>query len=201
MAGPLEGRSLREIPSVTTTWKEWRASHPDTLVLRKPTQEMVADIRRRSSSYAGYHEDPERIGVAGTENPDPRLPGKRLVFGMEGTEGSAAVPLTLLEKKPVLNTEIFGRPAVVFSPPGESAAMAYVRTVDGEELVFEQAEGADGRLVARESESGSTWSWETGECLQGAFEGRRLERIPGTVAYWGVWAQFHPRTEVVRSGF
>ncbi|HSL81753.1 MAG TPA: DUF3179 domain-containing (seleno)protein, partial [Thermoanaerobaculia bacterium] len=53
------------------------------------------------------------------------------------------------------------------------------------------------RLVARDADTGSTWAWETGECLQGAFEGQRLERLSGLTAYWGIWAQFHPETEVV----
>lgn len=112
-------------------------------------------------------------------------------------ERASAVPFGLLEEHPVLNTETLGEPVVVFSPPGEPAAMAYRREVDGELLRFEHVPSEEDRLVARDTETGSIWAWESGECLQGAFEGRRLERIPGLTAYWGVWAQFHSGTEVV----
>lgn len=197
IAGPLEGTTLETIPSEVTTWKQWRERHPDTMVLEKPADERLTDIRRRASSYAGYHGDPEQIGVRGTKNPDPRLPAKTLVFGAVRGNRTAAIPFGLLEESPVLNAEVFGEPIVVFSPPGEMAAMVYERTVDGETLRFEQVEQKGKRLVARDTKSGSTWAWESGECLQGAFEGQRLERIHGQPAYWGIWAQFHPDTEIV----
>lgn len=198
VAGPLEGRALEEIPSEVTTWGEWKARHPDTLALSKPADERLQDIRRRASSYADYHRNPDAIGVSGTENPDPRLPGKTLVFGLRRGQNAAAVPFGLLERHPVLNAEAFGEPVVVFSPPGEMAAMAYLRQVDDEVLRFEHVQSEEERLVARDVRTGSTWAWETGECLQGAFEGKRLERLPGLIAYWGIWAQFHPSSQVVK---
>lgn len=206
VAGPLTGEELAEIPAETTTWADWRRSHPDTLVLRKPHDEMVLDIRRRGSNYDQYHEDAESIGVVGTENPDRRLGPKTLVFGFEGEDRPTAVPLSLLEQSPVLNARVGDRPVVFFSPPGEAAVMAFERRLDGEEITFERVSGeeeadGDARLVVRDSETGSTWSWRRGECVQGELEGRGLERIPGKVAYWGVWAQFHRNTRVIRSGF
>lgn len=197
IAGPLGGHGLEEIPSEVTTWEEWTRRHPDTLVLSKPADERMQDIRRQASSYAEYHQDPDKVGVSGTRNPDARLPGKTLVFGIRTDESVAAVPFTLLERHPVLNAEAFGEPIVVFSPPGEMAAMAYRREVDGEVLRFESVPSDDARLVARDVATGSTWAWESGECLQGAFEGQRLERIPGLTAYWGIWARFHPSSELV----
>lgn len=197
VAGPLAGRQLDTIPSVVTTWGEWRARHPETLVLAKPADEQLQDIRRRASSYAGYHRNPDEIGVLGSENRDPRLPGKALVFGMRQQDAAAAVAFSLLEQHPVLNTRAFGEPIVVFSPAGEAAALAYRRQVDGKALQFEQVPAEGERLLARDLETGSTWAWETGDCLQGAFAGRRLERISGLPVYWGIWAQFHPKTEVV----
>ena len=201
VAGPMKGRKLEQLPAEVTTWSAWRERHPDTLVLRKPGVEAFADARRRGSSYYAYHADPHAIGVNGTRNPDGRLPGKTLVYGIALDGGYAAVPFALLEKMPVLNTEAVGRPVVVFSPQGESAALAYERTVDGKELVFDVVRDADGRLTVRDVATGSTWSWETGECLQGAFAGKSLQRIVGSTVYWGVWAQFHPESEVILSGF
>ncbi len=201
VAGPLTGQKLEVIPAEVTTWSAWKKRHPGTLVLRKPAPEALQDTRRRGSSYGSYHADPDAIGVRGTENPDPRLPGKTLVYGITLNGDFAAIPFALLEKSPVLNTETLETPVVVFSPRGEAAALAYERTVDGEVLSFELVEDGNEQLTARDLATGSTWSWESGECLQGAFEGKSLRRITGSTVYWGIWAQFHRDSEVVLSGF
>lgn len=198
VAGPMKGTELEEVPSEVTTWGEWRERHPDTVVLKKGSEQASADARRGGSAYDDYHAS-DAIGVRGTENPDDRLPGKSLVYGLRRGEEYAAVPFSVLEENPVLNANAFGVPIVVFSPPGENAAMAYTRRVDGETLTFERVAGTEARLTARDTETGSTWSWERGECLQGAFEGKQLERLDGIPVYWGIWAQFHPDTAVVRS--
>ncbi len=187
VAGPEKGAALEEVPSETTTWGAWRTRHPETLVLVRP--EIPGSV------YADYHRDPGKIGVLGTKNPDPRLPGKALVFGLERGKRAAAVAFDLLERHPVVNAEALGGPVAVFSPPGETAAAAYAREVAGRVLTFERAEGEP--FTVRDRESGSTWSWATGQSLSGELAGRSLERIPGTAVYWGVWARFHPGSEVV----
>ncbi len=201
VAGPLTGQKLEVVPSEVTTWSAWKRRHPDTLALRKPPQETLEDTRRRGSSYGSYHADREAIGVRGTKNPDERLPGKTLVYGITLNGGFAAIPFALLEKSPVLNTEALGSPVVVFSPRGEAAALAYERILDGQILTFELVEDGNQRLKVRDLATGSTWSWESGECLQGAFEGKALRHITGSTVYWGIWAQFHRDSEVVLSGF
>lgn len=57
--GELKGTSLEIFPSQMMTWKEWRARHPDTLVLQKPSGN-----RAMRDSYATYHAS-DRIGVTG----------------------------------------------------------------------------------------------------------------------------------------
>lgn len=193
VAGPQEGRELTEIPAEQTTWEDWKQRHPDTLVLVKPKN-------IRGTNYADYHRNPRSVGVLGTKNPDSRMRPKSLVFGMEEGGDAAAIPFGLLQHEPVLNVTALGKPLVVFSSPGEQTALVFERTVDGEELFFERVEGDSGRLTVKDTQSGSTWSWEDGSCLQGPFEGTSLTRVPGTAVYWGIWAQFHPETALVRQG-
>lgn len=200
VAGPQTGRTLEVIAAEVTTWSAWKERHPDTLVLRKPAWEALEDTRRRGTSYSSYHADPGAIGVRGTRNPDERLPGKMLVYGITLNQSYAAVPFALLEKSPVLNTDALGAPIVVFSPRAEAAAFAYERVVDGQELTFELIENQGSTLTVRDLATGSTWSWESGECLEGPFRGRALRRLTGSTVYWGIWAQFHPDTQVVLSG-
>ena len=82
--GPLTGHKLSELPSEVTTWGQWRRAHPDTLLL-------VSESGPRGSPYANYFSDPDKLGVLGTRNPDPRLPGKTWVWGI--AEGKEAVAL------------------------------------------------------------------------------------------------------------
>lgn len=84
LRGPLAGKKLAEIPSVVTTWAEWKKAHPDTLVLR-------AEPGPRRSAYADYISNPEKLGVLGTKNPDARLPGKTWVWGIATPREAVAV--------------------------------------------------------------------------------------------------------------
>ncbi|MBI5248745.1 MAG: DUF3179 domain-containing protein [Desulfomonile tiedjei] len=188
VAGPLEGMKLEQIPSEVTAWAAWKERHPDTLVLVKPAGQ--------DSAYAEYHRDPKKVGIAGSKTPDARLPGKTLVFGMILSDRFAAAPFPVLDTSPVLNNEFSGIPIVIFSPAGENAAMAFERTIDGKALTFEHVVD-QGRLTVRDIGTGSTWSWESGECLQGPFKGKHLKRIPGMPVYWAIWARFHPDTELI----
>lgn len=93
LRGPLTGKKLSEVPSVVTTWGEWRKEHPQTLLLRP-------EPRPRVSPYERYFADPEKLGVLGTKNTDPRLPGKTWVWGIADTSGAVAVVEERLEAEP-----------------------------------------------------------------------------------------------------
>jgi hypothetical protein len=91
--GPLVGEKLRELPSLVTTWREWKAAHPQTLLL-----EPQAGPRR--SPYADYFSDPQKLGVLGARNSDSRLPGKAWVWGVESQTESVAVVEERLDEVP-----------------------------------------------------------------------------------------------------
>jgi hypothetical protein len=75
MDGPLAGRRLEGLPSVQTTWEQWVAAHPQTRVLRKPEEV-------RSSRYASYMNDPQRVGIFRTFWLQAIMPAKTLVHGV-----------------------------------------------------------------------------------------------------------------------
>lgn len=117
VAGPMKGRRLVEVPSELTKWGEWKRRYPQTLVLSKPPLS--------GSAYDDYFADPERIGVRGSTNPDPRLPGKELVIGLERDGRFAAIPLSFVEKRGVVKAEALGIPLVI------TAEGAHERTASG----------------------------------------------------------------------
>lgn len=56
ISGPLKGTRLETVPLVWTTWKEWRAAHPDTRVLTTDTGAL------RSYGSDPYGSYPDRSG-------------------------------------------------------------------------------------------------------------------------------------------
>jgi hypothetical protein len=180
VAGPMKGEKLEEVPSELTTWGTWKRRHPDTLVLAKP--------KLAGSPYEEYFADPEQIGVRGSKNRDRRLPGKMLVLGLEADGKFAAAPLPEIEKRGVMNTTALGLPLVV------TTAGVFDRRVEGRVLSFERVD----LMRLRDRETGSIWSSESGEATEGVLGGSRLRRLSAKVAYWGVWVQFHPQSEIIR---
>ncbi len=121
--GPLAGRRLAEVPSVVTSWREWRKAHPETLLL-------ASDPGPRQSPYADYFANSEKFGVLGTKNSDTRLPGKTWVWGfIDGSEAYAVVEERLTGEPRALTvadqTLWFSREGdrVLISPEGSVRAL------------------------------------------------------------------------------
>jgi len=187
--GPHEGDTLTEIPSMVTTWGEWKRLHPGTLVLEKPPLD--------GSPYESYYISEEHYGVFGRDNPDDRLPGKELVIGVQEDGVTAAVSLSRLREAGVINGFVGEVPVawVAISGPG---AAAFERRLDGTvlELAFNQA----GRLAAGGERAGaSEFDPVTGEALSGPLAGRTLRRLPAMRAYWYSWVSFHPDTVLLEN--
>ena len=188
VAGDLAGQSLQELPSQLTTWGDWKERHPDTLAMR------VVGGRPTGASYVDYHRDRNKIGIHGTRNPDDRLPGKTLIFGVQTEGGAAAVSLAKVQKEGLLRGAVGGQPIVVMAVgPQGATALSYSSEIEGRLLNFESVDSDR----VRDRETGSLWSRESGECLEGELAGKMLAPVSGKMVYWGVWIQMHPDTELL----
>jgi hypothetical protein len=186
--GHHEGATLREIPSMVTTWGEWKRLHPGTLVLEKPPLE--------GSPYESYYSSEERYGAFGSNNPDDRLPGKELIIGVQESGVTAAVSLSRLRESGVINGYVGETPVawVAVSAPG---AAAFERRLDG--AILELAYDQSGRLISADAGAGASgFDPVSGEALSGPLAGRRLRRLPAMRAYWYSWVTFHPDTVLVK---
>ena len=185
--GNHEGERLEEVPSFVTTWGEWKRLHPDTLVLR-PSEES-----RDGTPYAGYVQDPNRLGILGTANPDRRLPGKTMVLGILGSDGdAAAVPLESLEQDSFIQGRVGPTPFLAVSVARNGAA-AFDRRLEGNVHDFRRR--VDGLLV--DVGTISLWDPEQGRAIKGPLEGKSLRRLDSLSVFWFVWAGFHPDTAVL----
>lgn len=178
---------LTPLPALQTTWGEWKRLHPDTLALRK-------DSRIRDTLYQRYLAD-ERLGVAGTRNPDARLPGKGLVVGIEEAGRALAVSLEALRRSRLHQTRFGGQPLLVVLLPSGDTARVFSRRVGKRTLSFEPLPG-EGELRLRDRETGTLWSASSGRALAGPLAGEQLLPAQHKLSYWFAWAAYHPETRV-----
>jgi hypothetical protein len=152
--GPMKGKQLPFFPSTVTTWAQWKASHPHTLVLPG----------RRTNGFMGtYHglSRPADLGLA-------------VVVRFKGK----LYPFRELERVPLMNDRFQNLPLVVYFSKSDGTAVAWERRVDGRELTFAPDGTAPaGAAVLRDRETGTRWSWLRGEAIEGKLKGKRLESV------------------------
>ena len=186
--GPLAGKELEFVPSVHTTWAEWKSRHPDTVAL-------VKGYRGNRDSYSGYYES-GRAGVLGREQQDDRLYVKEFVVGvaLENDDGTAAVafPFSVLNREPVVNATVARTPVLVVFNPESGAAAVYRRTLGDQTLAFRPSD--DDTIV--DAETGSVWDRWSGEAVSGPLAGEILARVKSTAAFWFGWKDWYPDTDV-----
>jgi hypothetical protein len=189
LRGPLQGRQLTEVPAIQTTWKTWKTLHPETLALVKP-----AAIR--GSPYEDYARDPERRGLSQTRG-DPRLPGKTIIIGLHAGDDAVAIPLSVLEKRLIVEADLAGRPVMVFYSRREDTAAAFRATVNGRELSFRLRKQEE-QSILEDAETNSQWSALEGRAVAGPLQGTRLEPVPYLRSYWYAWSAYRPQTRIIR---
>jgi hypothetical protein len=180
--GPLVGKSLQEIPSEMSTWAEWKARHPNTVVLKKSVPVGPGHVR--------YAADRDMLGIFGSKNRDDRLGGKEMIYGVRLPGGEAlAVVQSHLEEKGGIVTSV-GESSVLITRSSAGGVVAY-GLPQGPAAVAPQQDGT-WKLA-----DGSSVDASTGDVVRGPRQGETLERLPVTRAYWFAWISFYPRSQVV----
>ena len=186
--GPLAGKELEFVPSIHTTWAEWKSRHPDTVALEK-------GYSGGRDSYSGYYES-GRAGVLGREQQDDRLYVKEFVVGValeiDSRAAAVAFPFSVLNREPVVNATVAQTPVLVVFNPETGAAAVYRRTVDDETLSFQPQ---DGDTIV-DAETGTVWDAWRGEAISGPLTGQTLTRVKSTAAFWFGWKDWYPDTDV-----
>ena len=129
VAGPLKGEELQMVPTMNTSYREWKKKHPDTWVL---TEETGFQRDYTSNPYPGYAQS-ERL-YFDVEQEDPRFHPKETIIGIELNGAFKAYPFTELEKlkKGYLKDQFQGRELLInYSSDSQSAT---ITNEQGEEL-------------------------------------------------------------------
>ena len=175
------GVELKVRPVAITSWQKWRARHPDTAVLSLETG--YDRDYTPGKPYAPYFNSPDLMFPARVN--DTRLGAKDYVYALRLGDNEKAWSLALFEDNPVLNDRIGPRQVVLVGDPETRTVRAYAS--DGLEFA---AHSTDPDVLV--STAGGFRITE--DALVGTDE-RRLERLPGHIAYWFAWQNFRPRAE------
>ncbi|RMF84387.1 MAG: DUF3179 domain-containing protein [Nitrospinota bacterium] len=194
ITGAKRGTRLRVLPAMQTTWKLWRALHPETLVIAKSRSPYLRDYSR--DPYEGYYYS-SRTGVIPPLRRDQRLNPKEYIIGVRIAGKAKAYPFSLLNTHPVINDSFQGTPLLVVFSRESATGMVFRRTLAGKVLTFSLAgEGKGEVILLRDAETGSLWSGLTGTAQQGPLQGKSLIPLPLTYAFWFGWKDFYPDTVI-----
>lgn len=172
--GPHKGKQLPFFPSTVTTWAQWKAHYPHTLVLPG----------RRRDGFMGTYEGLTR----------PVELGLVVVVRFKGK----LYPFRALERAPLVNDTFEEIPLVVLFSKRDGTAVAWDRRVEGRELRFmlSPRAGRQGAPLLRDRETGSLWSWLTGEAVEGALKGARLASVSHNPILVERFKAFYPSAPV-----
>lgn len=193
--GPLHGTDLGLYPSTTIAWEDWKAKHPDTLVLERPRcgdnstdnrRGCRGDFQRNYENYPyGSYRSDRSVGITGQARGDVQgLHPKANVVGVVLDGTAKAYPLSLLSGRKVLDDEVAGTPVVV-------------TWVDGDAAVYERPGNrsfhlgeTNGTIV---DERGNRYDAATGASHGAVPDLRRIETVD---LFWFAWLDHHPKTQL-----
>ncbi len=181
IVGPMSGTRLTMLPSLTTSWGEWKRSHPETQILSRELGLLRSQAAYdRSSVNTRYQEALNaRLFAFPVDNDklDSRLsPGDR-VFALQVDEEHKAYLLT--READWLVNDVVGEGAIVVV--GRSripSATAFFANPDGQKLTFELVDGA-----VTDEQTGSRWD-ANGLAVSGPLQGSQLEPVPSRTSFW-----------------
>jgi len=186
LTGKFAGRSLTTFPSTTTTWSEFRAAHPEGVVLEPLRGGSEAGARSPGQAYdmepySRYRDDDE-FGLYGMRGDGERrtwdrtdLDAKTLVLGITHDGDAVGYPLPRVEAAGgVVTDTVGGRKVVVVA--GDSELHAFEDPGTSWTLT-------DGELTG----DGAVWDQRTGE----SDDGRQLERVPARTLFAFAWHDDH----------
>jgi hypothetical protein len=200
--GELAGEevTLDLLPVVLTSWEDWRAQHPETLVLDINTG--FGFDYSPGAAYGSYFDSAETVYPVGQRG--DQLGSKEQVYALRVNDVPKAYALNTLIIEQVVNDEIAGTPLVLVAT-GDRVDVAGT-SLQGDEVIY--TAGAEVRAFQRGEEqfspgpeegivldsAGRKWQL-TEEALVGP-DDQLLPRLNGHLSYWFGWYAFFPNTLV-----
>ncbi|MGB3714323.1 MAG: DUF3179 domain-containing (seleno)protein [Candidatus Promineifilaceae bacterium] len=202
--GELAGQDLKLdiLPVVLTTWADWLAQHPDTLVLDRDTGYYPPEIYVPGVFYGDYFASGDTMFPVWQRS--DLLPPKEFVYTLHLNGEPKAYQIEALVNDRVLNDSLGDIPVVLVADRGAVAVNGRHQIlgdvyydVGGEVRAFDRGNGVftpgeDPDTVV--DGAGNPWQ-VTEEGLVGP-DGVVAPRIAGHLAYWFGWYAFFPNTQL-----
>jgi hypothetical protein len=200
--GPLVSDDVRLalLPVVLTTWAEWQAQHPETVVLDLNTG--FDRPYELGAAYGRYFAAEETMFPVWRRS--DLLPAKSQIYALSIDGQPKAYPLALLSEEQVVNDTVAGEelvliargePVAVDVVYGQAGAVTY--SAGGEVRAFARGGRTFGPgAAADEVVDASGVVWQVTEAALVAPSGATLPRVSGHLAYWFGWYAFFPNTLV-----
>jgi hypothetical protein len=178
------GIELARLPITVSTWRAWRAAHPQTTVVGLETG--YDRDYSPGAAYGKYFASPDTMFPVWKR--DAALPPKEWIYGLRDGAAARAFRVETLWDERVVNDRVGGLPVVLVADPESRSIRAYGRGV----RMF--AEGPSPSEVV-EPATGEVFRVEE-EALYPAVAagGESLPRVPGHLAYWFGWYAQYPET-------
>jgi hypothetical protein len=206
VVGVLAGDTLESVPSPLVAWSEFRAAHPEGMVLDRGATGFRRDYGR--NPYSGYDDPDTTPFLLRGFGVDDRARAKQRVVGIEidGEATAYALDAIMSGAASANAVTVGGTDLVVLWQAGQSSALdddavdggrdvgsvgVFVPNLDGRSLTFTAT--PDGFT---DVETGSSWN-VLGEATGGPAAGSRLERIAHLDTFWFAWSTYRPGTELV----
>jgi hypothetical protein len=173
---PIE--SLTEFGLVWTTWEQWQAAHPDTLVMTTETgsaRNYGSDPYGGYNPLSGYYADGDPLFPV--TNSDDRFGKKEVVLGARTPAGATAVHKETLLEEGIVTTTLGGTDALSVSDPELDTGYVYLNP-EQREFALEDGEvtAGDGTVYAPNE--------------------LPLTRVHTFDSMWFAWAAYYPDTNV-----
>lgn len=199
--GDLTGTMLTPVPAQIISFDQFRAAHPNGVVLSKETGHR-RDYGR--NPYAGYDNIEERPFLY--KGPfDKRVPPMEKVVTVSIGETEKAYPHRVTRKRRVIHDQVSGSEIVIFHADGAVSALdksqisdskmigstgVFLREIEGKTLTFSYD---DDQFV--DAETGSHWD-VTGKAIEGNLKGAQLTPLAHGNFFAFAWFAFKPDAEL-----
>ncbi|MEK7728585.1 MAG: DUF3179 domain-containing (seleno)protein [candidate division KSB1 bacterium] len=179
IAGPLQGTMLEELPSEQMRLAAWLEHHPNSLIMQPDSA--------FQEEYEGLKNYDEGKGKSALTRADSlSWQEKSWILGVQLGAHARAYDWNDLLARRVLNDTLAGV-ALVVAVENDSASF-HVWQRDSLTFRFDAAV-----LQLQDEQTHSLWNWK-GECIAGALQGRRLQRVQSYQEFWHSWRTFRPHT-------
>jgi hypothetical protein len=178
-SGPLKGQSLERFRVLWSSWKDWRALHPGTLVLSRRTG-FARDYFR--DPYGGSYNPPTGYYATGkptfpTLNSDSRLKPKTIITGARTAQGSIAFSKSSLRSAYVVDAALDTETVLTAFYDGRLDTVYVYHNPQQRNFRYARGRFSDG-----------SGSWHASDVP--------LEPVHAYDAMWFAWSAFFPQTQV-----